>query len=1584
MKTGDTLLSRYRIRRPLGRGASATAFLADDLVWNQVVALKLLHTTSPRALRTLRFEFDTLRCLAHPNLARVHDLCTTTLRSPAAVQPFYTADFIDGSPLVAERPWHDVEPAVVDVLEALGTLHDAGIRHGDLKPDNILVRDGRATLIDLSCAAPLGASDGSVSGTPAFMAPEVRQGARADGRADLYSLGKLIELSPDPPTRIRSIIAALTNPDPNERPSDVDEVLETLGKRRTPRHPVSRCLGRLGGRRSIIDEAIGLLDDLVSRRPGPRVLHVSGFPGAGTSRVLREIKAEAQMRAVVVEGNTHHSDAVTRLLLSAVVTQAPCTSVSDIVDVCDALATHTPVVLVLDDVDALDTSQRSLLEALVRSLTEAHCALLVTSGAPDVLPRTSALRELRVEPLTRSEVDDWIGDALPTGRVDALMVSTSGLPSRIEDTLRRLATGALPESELETNRSEVESHGERLTRVEPRVRRAAVLASLAGTRLSGDELRALAIGEEVQRELVRIGWLMPDGATWRVLPPSESVLSEEESAPLHEQLAAWHEQRARVSEGSQASRMRARRAEHLALAGRCDDAIDLLEEEPDVHVALDAWERAATVMADARDSLAIHLRASQLQRACGRTRSALARLERCRLDQDDAQSWYSHRHELGACHAALGDTARARELLQIAYDAAPSGESKARIAVDLSTCLNAMERYRDALVCVAGVVESCADPVTMAKLLEAEGIARCYLGELDESKRSLQAAADALNPLGRPRDAVRAAGNLALVAFRMGDLDRAARGYSRALELAESQGHPDQVSNAALNHGTVLHQQGHWGPAQRAYQRGMRIAVAAGRTSTESALCFNLAKVYGDIGSFDRAREMADRCEALTSELGTPVTLAAVHAVRAEIAAAAGDVEGAWRHVERARQGFREHGDESELAQVDLQAAALDLDGGNAERAVELLERASEYFRSHPERDIALQVHWLRGKLAMTRDATEGAAHAQRMADEAAALRMLAEEAMANDLLADAFFKQSLTTLGGSHRTRARELWERIASELPAPQRAAFWRHPRRRPATPEPASESSIPSVSRRIEKLERLLAINKRINSTLRTRQVLEQAMDAAIDLTGAERGFLLLRKVDNGLDVAVARNLDREKLEHSELKFSRAIAEEVVHSGEPILTDNAQLDDRFRSRRSVHAMGLRSVVCVPAVSPEGVLGALYLDNRFAKGRFSEHDVELLAALADQVAIALTNARLMQELKHRNRELEQERERVNGLLAAQAEEIDRLQVEVRDHRAAHEHRYDYSRIVGQSDAMRAVFSVLDRVIETSVPVLIRGESGTGKELVARAIHESGARKTGPWVSVNCGALPQALLESELFGHVRGAFTGADRDREGLLVRGSGGTVFLDELGEMSPSMQVKLLRVLQELEVRPVGSNRIVPIDCRFVCATNRDLGLRVEQGAFREDLYYRVAVIEILLPPLRERLDDIPLLCAALLDKIAQRVGRPAPGLTQPALRKLMEHDWPGNVRQLENVLTKAVVLSDGDRIRPAQLSLPASNSQGRSRGSSDTFSQREKRRIQEALETNRWNVTKVSELLAIPRATLYRKLRRYGLERGWERD
>jgi DNA-binding NtrC family response regulator len=280
---------------------------------------------------------------------------------------------------------------------------------------------------------------------------------------------------------------------------------------------------------------------------------------------------------------------------------------------------------------------------------------------------------------------------------------------------------------------------------------------------------------------------------------------------------------------------------------------------------------------------------------------------------------------------------------------------------------------------------------------------------------------------------------------------------------------------------------------------------------------------------------------------------------------------------------------------------------------------------------------------------------------------------------------------------------------------------------------------------------------------------------------------------------------------------------------------------------------------------------------------------------------------------------------------------------------------------------------------VLIQGESGTGKELIARAIHVHGARRAGPFVGVNCASIPEPLLESELFGHVRGAFTGAERDQTGLMLSASGGTLFLDEIGELSLATQAKLLRVLQEREVRPLGAEKARPLELRLVCATHRELAREVEAGRFRQDLFYRVAVLEVRLPALRERIEDLPELCRVILERRARELGRAPPELAPDALRALGGHNFPGNVRELENILTRALVLSSHSRLRAEDLELRRAAPRALRSRSRHEYEDEERERILHALRGSRWNVSVVSRSLGIPRNTLYRKLERYGLQR-----
>jgi len=443
------------------------------------------------------------------------------------------------------------------------------------------------------------------------------------------------------------------------------------------------------------------------------------------------------------------------------------------------------------------------------------------------------------------------------------------------------------------------------------------------------------------------------------------------------------------------------------------------------------------------------------------------------------------------------------------------------------------------------------------------------------------------------------------------------------------------------------------------------------------------------------------------------------------------------------------------------------------------------------------------------------------------------------------------------------------------------------------------------------------------------------------------------------------------------------------------------------SVHQLMLQSVACVPIRSrSSGTIGALYLETRHRSLQSFSEELPLLVALADQVAIAIDtatlvseNARRALELEHTNAELKQAQGRLEELLGHRTAQLHQTRRDLKNTRAVLKSHFGYEGLVGTSESMRKVYALVDRIKETDVPVLIIGESGTGKEVVARAIHNASPRARKPFLGLNCGAIPENLLESELFGHVRGAFTGADRDRRGLFMEATEGTLLLDEIGEMPQKMQAGLLRVLQEKVVRPVGGSKEETVNTRVVAATHRDLGTMVERGQFREDLFYRLNVIQLRVPPLRERIDDIPMLIDHFLGIFAARYNRERRSVSRAALKMLIAHRWPGNVRQLENALLNAWVLSDGPELEVEDFELsdpsgsltrsasstPSLAPSGPSSGSVDALStsldahkKGERERILQALSASNWNRVKAAELIGMPRRTFYRRLKDYGIQ------
>lgn len=496
-------------------------------------------------------------------------------------------------------------------------------------------------------------------------------------------------------------------------------------------------------------------------------------------------------------------------------------------------------------------------------------------------------------------------------------------------------------------------------------------------------------------------------------------------------------------------------------------------------------------------------------------------------------------------------------------------------------------------------------------------------------------------------------------------------------------------------------------------------------------------------------------------------------------------------------------------------------------------------------------------------------------------------------------------------------------------------------------ATGNSLPGSRARRETAFQFFPQLLRFSETVLNHQTSEELfrtlLDQVIEITGADKGMLVLVQ-DGRVQVPVARNMDKSNLDRNTVVVSDSILKQAMEKGEPLIVSDAIHDERFSAAQSVVDLKLSSVMCVPLIFRNQVLGALYLGNDRVAGLFTTDDLEVFKIYAGQAALILHNAQLMLELFSDNNALKEELKATS-----------------------------FGRILGQSEPMRRITRTIEKLANTDISVMIRGETGTGKELIARELHSRSSRRDKPFISINCGAIPEQLLESELFGHVKGSFTGAVTNRVGKFEAADGGTIFLDEIGEMPASLQVKLLRVLQERCIDKVGENFPVPVDIRVISATHRDLEVAIKEGNFREDLFYRLNEIEIPVPPLRERGEDILLIARYLLDKFTERYpNRKLRGFSKEALTAMRSYFWPGNVRQLENRIRKAVVMCEGPQIGPEDLELAVTPPQIKVRPLADAQADFTLQYIRQVLEVNNWNKTKTARDLDVDPRTIFRYL------------
>lgn len=1508
MKTGSLKLAgRYRYIGELGSGASSRVLALLDEATQTPCAAKVLESDAgARAV----WELEALRRVESPHLVRAIEL----LRADEALPPPFAtpkrAWFLIESRApggVSSERLRDVaeetrgawlKQVTIGVLEALDALHAAGLTHGDVKPENVLVDGAFATVIDLGLAEPFG-RHGYVSGTPHFLAPEAREGERSIA-TDLYALGMTIfvwlhgtlidpiDAPPSPswaPSDVAALAHTLVQERASARPADARDALAALGIERT--RPAPRAIPFIGSR-APVDALLALID---AQGWG----EVVGPAGSGRSRIIEEAARSTQERLA------REGAAVPTFLRTATLPWE--------------LTTPACVHLTRD-------VERIQLERFLAATRLRGHAPWVAMAREHATSRAAAT----VTPLdtlgTAHLLESATGERPSTAAVQAAMRSTLGYAGRLVRTLPLLRASDL--DPLRANDWREATWATREEQPQSKVVRAffAMVSALGGsiTLESPDADASEAAREALREGLVTLehdgAVMLRDDLAARAMPPKTSL--------------AKHAKHA-LSMGASGTSAAAAQW-HLKQHSKALEAIQ----------ALARTARAAGEPERAREALARFLKVAPDARAS----LALEHADACRAEGDfvaalEATNPAPNTHERALARADLlriqGDPDKAVEALEQG-ELAPSDPLASALRARIAWMSGDVAR---ALIEASTATSNEATPEAIARGEETRALIALSARQTVDAEASATRGRNAALRLPRAEQShalqARAVSLLAQVHAQRGEVGASAALHEESARLAHLAGDRLLDATFSFNAGLAALELGQLGKAIPLLERAALVLTRLGREAERGRTIANLANALAMVGDEARATKLAHEAAIAAEASGDAAAVGLAAIVRADIAMAQGKL----RTAAQALDSLTREGPFEAIAWA--RRAHLHTIQGDHVAARAALDASQPHdTRGHAERGLA------EARLELDQQRLD---HARDALDALPRGLDFEMQVRAHSLAADV--SEARRDHDGKRRalTQLRDLVEPALRALSPELQAHFRQLPHVRRALTEGGASAAGDAERPLREALEGAA----RVSSRTTWKSALAELTETALRVTAAERAFVVAWTDGDAHVVSRAGIVDAHARPSTSLVV-RALRERVVTTSDAVASSDASA--------SVHALALRSVIAVRLASrvdeqERRTSYVLVADDRLRPAAFDPQVVESIRALADICGPVL-------EARLETRRLRREVKSQTALAHTLAEENEKQRESMRSLGQGDA----FASFIHASESSRALVRDARRLAHSNLSVLLTGETGTGKSLLARCIHLASERRHAPFIAEEGAAFTSELLESTLFGHVRGAFTGADRARQGLFELAHGGTLFLDGIDEAPPSVQAKLLRVLVEGVVRPVGSDREKRVDVRVIAALHHASEERVPTR-LREDLFYRVAGATLTIPPLRKRPEDLEAIAHAALTRMTHLTLDPS------ASRALHAHRWPGNVRELEHVLTQARLLAKGGVIQASHLHLPSAEAHAdidlhRMRGALT------RELVLDALHRNQQNRTRAARELGISRFGLQKILKRFQLE------
>jgi len=1506
---------KYSVLRRLGGGGFSDVYCVSGPGGD--CALKLLKgavgAIKRSTLDEFKKEFEILKNMCHPNIAEILDFGF----DENLQQYFYTTEIITGQnffKVTENMGADDIVDLFVQALRALEYLHSYRTYHFDIKSANVLVMPGEKLTLKLIDFGLAGIDPrGRLIGTPSYMPPEIVARESADGRADLYSLGVLLyyaftrknpfrsvdaketmerqkNFTPPPPSSMDTtiptwtdkIIMKLLQKKPDDRYANAAAVIRDinrLGKKNYPLETPETLIsyipheGKFVGR-SMEMESIESIADRLKKSSGEAVgVYLHGELGSGKTRFLREMKHGLQLKDFIVDSVSARDEEGYKLW-------------------CDALRSHLQAgsgvrVFFLDDSEVIlgDELERARLISLFSHMkrpsggSSTIIAIAVGDGVDeDVRSSMKSILKNHIEigSFDRSEFRDYLVSLTglnepPKSLTDELYRRTSGNPLFITELLKSLIMGgALFDPQGRWRESVFEDVGVDFSRADISETIEGLLLKRVND-LSDDErevvnLLAVVARPATSAELVE--WSGLGNAHFAISALLGSgILSRSDNSTIEFENVLMERVIYSSLSPSTRSEFHDRLAEALASDGSLEsERLHHLSLGSDHVLAIDASRRVAFE-----------------KLSSGRGRESIEYLKRAiELSRGEGIADPELEMKLGEAYLLAHD-----------YDEAKKQFSSVEAAIG----------------------ESPEDSKLNAEVMTRLGSTYIKLQEYDRARFALRAARNSINVGGGSRmQGVVVENFLAGILYKEGRIDDAGRIFERTRrEAAELS--PESRSRITNNDlGMVLMAEGRADEAEKVLTEDLEHASEVGSDLLIARAHYNIGQRAGMMREFSVAIESYKLCAKVCRKSENVELMLRAYNGIGNAFQLLGNLDESIEYYERGLALHERIGDLRGGAAIAVNVGVLESQRGRSEAALDRLIPAIEYLRNLQEKDATDWAALSRGLLEageiLHKRGDDSEAHLQLDESRSIATRV----PQASSYLFWILATQADVALAQNRREEFIELldgMEPLADNEEAVEMLKGYRSQAGEWGGGEidsQSNESHLPTdknLDRSDSVWKKILEVNKLISGESDLGFVLKSVLYYAMDITGAEGGAVILTGDSGDLEVASLKNM---KGSDEGIFFSTTLARRAIESGKIIMTDDAGEDERFSSELSVNVGELKSILCIPVRARNMTIGVLYLQDRFRIGAFGDVDLLILDAFADQMGLAIETSSMLSKISSLLAESKKKEVDLSEELAEVSRRANRFEELLGESPSGI--GADLGLIIGRSDAMKGIVDVIRKVADTDLSVFISGESGSGKELVARALHGNNMeRKNGRFVAVNCGAIPETLMESELFGYKRGAFTGANRDKRGLIEEAGGGTLFLDEIAELAPSLQVKLLRVLQEKEFTRLGDTEVKKVDLRVIAASNRDIEEMRSAGSFRDDLYYRICQMSIDLPPLRERPEDITVLVQRFIYEFApERALKVHPKL----MRRILTYSWPGNVRELKNFVEVSCALVEGDII------------------------------------------------------------------------